>query len=508
MRKATIILILFTILAKTIGFGRDIILSYVYGASNISDAYLVGFTVPGIIFAFIGVGIATSYIPIYSDIERNKDVKSADIFTNNMISLLIILCTILIIIGLIFSAQIVRILAIGFDKKTMDLAVSFTRISMFGIGISVMIHIFSSYLNIKNNFHAPAFMGIPYNIFIIISIILSAKINIILLPTGIIIALMAQLIFLVPFIKKEGFEFRFKIDLKDSNLRALMLLSLPVVLGVSVNQINVLVDRTIASQLAVGGMSALNYASRLNIFIQDVFVMSFATTMYPLISKMAAAGNLDGLKKLLAKSILGINLLVLPTTIGTMIFTEQIVNLLFGRGAFDTKALVMTSNALLFFSIGMIGFGIREVLSRAFYSIQDTKTPMKNAAIAMILNIVLNIILSRYLGVSGLALATSISAIFCTGLLFISLRKKIGPLGMKNTSISFIKILFASIFMGLIAKLSFEYLNLYINQNIALGIAVILGILIYFTTIYTMKIEDVDIIIVAMKRKLQKNNLR
>jgi putative peptidoglycan lipid II flippase len=153
----------------------------------------------------------------------------------------------------------------------------------------------------------------------------------------------------------------------------------------------------------------------------------------------------------------------------------------------------------------MIGFGLREVLSRAFYSLQDTKIPMINATIAMVINIVLNIILSKFLGIGGLALATSISAIFCTSLLFISLRKKIGSFGMKNITISFIKILCASLVMGVIAKVFYDILLNNINANLSLILSIGIGAVVYFIIIYFMKIEEVDIIVNAVKKKLKRS---
>lgn len=150
----------------------------------------------------------------------------------------------------------------------------------------------------------------------------------------------------------------------------------------------------------------------------------------------------------------------------------------------------------------MVGFGLREVLSRAFYSLQDTRTPMVNAAVSVAMNIVLNIILSRFLGIGGLALATSISAVFCTVLLFISLRKKVGPFGMKNITVSFIKILLASLVMGVLAKLTYSLLHNTISANISLILAIGIGALVYFAIIYFMKIEEVDVVVNALKNKI------
>ena len=195
-------------------------------------------------------------------------------------------------------------------------------------------------------------------------------------------------------------------------------------------------------------------------------------------------------------------------TIGAMVFSNQIISFLFGRGAFDDYAINMTSKALFFYAMGMMGVGIREVLARGFYSLQDTKTPMINAALGMLLNIILNVILSRYFGIGGLALATSIAATFTTILLIISLRKKIGSFGMKQISISFLKILFASFFMGLLAKLSFNYLTSSLSQNYSLLGAIGIGSASYFVIIYFMKIEYVDVILGDVKKKLGKGNAK
>ncbi|HHX60054.1 MAG TPA: murein biosynthesis integral membrane protein MurJ, partial [Epulopiscium sp.] len=150
------------------------------------------------------------------------------------------------------------------------------------------------------------------------------------------------------------------------------------------------------------------------------------------------------------------------------------------------------------------GFGLTEVLSRAFYSLQDTKTPAINAAIAVVMNIILNIILSKYMGIGGLALATSISAIFCTVLLFISLRKKIGAFGIKDITISFVKIVGASLVMGVIAKLSFNALVGSIGQNLSLVVSIGIGAMVYFVMIYFMRIEEVDVLVEMLRERLRK----
>lgn len=491
-----------TIFSKVLGFGKELVLSYFYGTSGISDAYIVSLTIPTVIFSFIGVAINTTYIPIYNSIEENDGEKNALRFTSNLINLMLILLTILIVLVFIFTTPIVRLFASGFEGEILRLSSNLTRISIISIYFSGIIYILQGYLQIKNDFRSPALIGIPLNIILIISIIISNYTDTLVLGYGNVVAVLCQVIFLVPFLIKQKYRHEFIINYKDEKLIRAIYLAVPVMLGTSVNQINQIVDRTIASNIVVGGISALNYANRLNLFIQGIFVASIATVFYAEISKKAAKGDLKGIKSTMKSSLTGVNFIILPITFGTMVFARQIVELLFGRGAFDQTAITYTAAALFFYSIGMVGFGLREVLSRVFYSLQDTRTPMINAALGMLLNIILNIVLSRYLGIGGLALATSIAAIFTTALLFISLRKKTGPFGMKQISISFLKILFASSLMGGLAKLSFNYLTISLSQNLSLLIAIGVGALSYFVIIYFMKIEDVDVIVGAIKKKL------
>lgn len=504
MKKTALIIMIITFFSKIIGFGRDVVLSYFFGASSISDAYLISLTVPSVIFGLIGIGIVTAYIPMQSRVLEESGELAGSRFTSNFTNIILIVITLILVIGVIFTEPIVRLFAIGFTGETLNLAINFTKISLFGMYFTALISIFSGYLQIKGNYIVPALVGIPLNTIVIISIFLAAKENILILALGTFIATASQFLLMLPFIKKTKFRYFLFVNIKDERLINTLYIAVPVIVGTSVNQINVLVDRTIASSLAIGGISALNYASRLNTFIQGLFVTSIITAMYPMISSYASKQNFEGIRKAMDESINIITIFVLPITIGGMIFSNQVIDFLFGRGAFDESALRMTSIALFYYAIGMLGFGLREVLSRGFYSLQDTKTPMINAALGMLLNILLNIILSRYLGIGGLALATSISAIFTTILLFISLRKKIGPFGMKQISISFLKILFASLVMGLLAKLSFNYLTASLSQNLSLVVAIGVGMSSYCVIIYFMKIKDVDTIVGAIKKKIER----
>lgn len=504
MKKTAILLMFLTIISKIMGFVREISLSYFYGATNVSDAYIISITIPSVIFALIGAGISTGFIPMFSSIEGDYGEKEAKRYTNNLINIIIILCTFIVVFVLIFTEPVVKLFASGFTGETLALAIRFTKISILGIYFTGVIAVFSGFLQIKGNFAVPALLGIPMNIIVIFSLFLSTKTDMIVLSIGTVLATFTQLIFLIPFIKKKGYRYKFIIDFKDKHIINMARITIPVIIGVSVNQINVLVDRSLASNVAVGGISALNYANRLNGFVQGIFVISISTVMYPMISKMAAKKDMKGLELSIIEAINSISILVIPATIGAMVFSKQIVSLLFGRGAFDPGALNMTSNALFFYAIGMIGFGLREVLSRGFYSLKDSKTPMINGVIAVSTNIVLNIILSKFLGIGGLALATSISAILSSTLLTLALRRKLNGFSFRKIFQSWVKIFLASLAMGAVAYLANSFLISLVSENIALILSIGVGGLVYLAMLPFLKLEEVENIVAMVKAKIGK----
>jgi GT2 family glycosyltransferase len=261
---------------------------------------------------------------------------------------------------------------------------------------------------------------------------------------------------------------------------------------VSINQINILVDKTIASQLVEGGISALNYASKLNGTIQGVFIMSVIAVIFPAMSQMAAGDRLDEMKSYIQKAVMLTILFLIPVTVGIMLFAKPIIILLYARGAFVTSAINLTSDSLFFYSIGMLGFGLREIFSRAFYSLQNTRTPMINALIGILINIILNLALSHFMGIAGLALATSIAACITTILLYMSLTRKIGALIGKQGFVDCLKILIASSLMGILARIFYTLLYPSLGWNSSLIITVMVGAFIYLILIYCMKITYVN----------------
>lgn len=477
LKKTALILTLLGILSKIFGFGRYLTLAYYYGASNISDAYLISLTIPMTIFQFIGQGISSTFIPVFSRILENKE--NAHKHINNTINILFMISTLAIIISLLFTPFLVSLFAQGFDTPTRIIAIRLTRILLLGIYFSVMMRILEGYLHSMGSFILPRLIGLPFNIIIILSIIISTYTNIHILALGTLLAMFCEFLIILISSYHKGYRYSFHIDIKDPEFLLMLKLSIPAIISKSAKDINIIVDKTLSSRLAIGGISALSYATRLTYFIQQTFVISIISLIYPRISQLSAQKNINHIKKITYRTINTINLILIPATLGIMIFSEPIVNLIFGYGAFDRNASAMTSQALIFYSIGIIGLGLTETLSRVFFSLQDTKTPMKASTISMLINIFLNFTLSPIMGLSGLALATSIASLSSTSILFIKLHKKLGPFDLKSLCISHLKMLLAGTIMIIISKM--------IYNTSGLILSVFSGIIVYFFLAYILR---------------------
>lgn len=511
--KATLGLMIATMIAKVIGFVREIVLAYVYGTSMYSDAYLVAMNIPLVIFAVIGGTLGTVFIPMYFEVSNTLGEKKAIEFTNNTFNLVMLQCILLAILGLIFTEKLVEFFAIGFKGEVLKVTIDFTRIIIVGIVFIGLSYIMNAYLQIKNKFVISGLMSIPKNIIIVLSIILSSKFNPYIIIWGTLIGTIVEFLFLFIMATKNEYRYKVYMNINDKYIKKAVWLMGPVLIGISVNQINTMIDRTLASTLVEGSISALNYANKLNGFVMALFIASIAAVIYPILSKLSNENNKDKFVNYIVQSVNSVILLVIPISVGAIVLANPIVKILFQRGEFDSRATGMTAIALVMYSIGMIGFGLRDILGKVFYSLHDTKTPMVNGIIAMVTNIILNIILVKYLKLAGLALATSISAIICIILLFRSLKTKIGYFGQDKILKTTIKSIISAVIMGIITYISYNLFNSildldFIGEVISLVGSIIIGAIVYGVIVVILKVEEINVVIDMIKNKFNKSDYR
>lgn len=498
MKKVIFSIGILTLIAKLTGFGREMALSYFFGASEVTDAYLIAVTIPTVIFNFIGLGLSSSYIPMYNLIKEKEGEERAFHFTNNFLNVLLFFCTIIYILGLIFTPSLIRIFASGFQGYVLELAIKYTKICFIGIYITVTVSVFSGFLQVNEKFYSVSLISVPMNIIYILGTYYASIKGDIYLPIISVIAIISQFSLLVFPIKKLKYRYKFFIDLKDSNLKRILFLSIPTIIGGSLDQINILVDKTISSKITIGGISVLNYAGKLNIAIIGLFISTIIVVLYPKISLFVVEGRYDSLKNSLKKTISGIILISVPLMFGILIFSYELIEIVFGRGAFSQENIQLTAQVLFYYTLGFLAIALRELITRVFYSLRDTKTPVFNSGVGIFLNIILNVILSRYLGLQGIALATSISAIITTILLGMRLERKYHLAIFEGVSLLFLKVFICSVGMAIIVFFIKYYFSSYSTYTLLI-VSGITGVLSYVVFLLFSNIEEVNEILKLFK---------
>ena len=511
-KTTALVLMLIILTSKITGFFRDIVLAQTFGAGEITDAYLTALNIPVVLFDGISAALGTTFIPIYFKIKSSKGQEEVNKFTSNILNIVILISLVFVLLGVIFAPYIVKIFAVGFKGDVFDLTVNYSKILIFSMVFIAINGLVSSYLVASGNVYISGAITIPFNIFVIIAIIFASVTESYVMVYGTLIAYIAQLLFQLPLLIKKGYKHRLTVNLRDENIRQILFLVIPVFIGSYINQINAVVNRTLASTLDSGSITALNYANKLNMFAVGVIAVAISTIMYPILSKLASEGNKKLFKINISKSINMIVIIMLPIMVVMTTFSNEIVKVLFEEGSFNSHDTYLTSTALFFYSIGILSYGLKELLAKSFYSLQDTKTPVRNATISVVINIVFSIILVNIMGIGGLALASSISATVTTMLLLISLRKKIGKIGFSYILKTFIKGAIASIVMYIIMRIAYNYIFIY-GSRFALEsrkfiafncfISVILGMSTYLIVVLALKVKEVKEIFDAILFKLK-----
>lgn len=506
LAKSVLIIITLTLVSKFLGFYRETLIASKFGSGMATDTFFVAITATSLVTGLITKAISTTFIPILSEIEAKEGKEGKISHTNNMINIIFLISIILLVIQWLAAPIMVKLLAKGFKGDQFYLAIKLTRIGLPMVLLGGIMGVFTGYLQSEEKFVSTSLIGVPSNfVYIFFLLFLSSRLGIVGLMIFAVIAMGSQLLMLILGARRSGYKYMFKLDFKDKYIRKVILLSFPVLIGVAINEINTIIDRTLASSLVSGSISALSYANKLKEIILGVFISAITTVIFPLLSKESNGGNIPGMKKIMDYGINLIIIITVPATVGLMVLSTPIVQVAFQRGEFDPIATLMTSQALIFYSMGLVSLAVKSFLNRVYYSLQDTRTPMVNGGIAVVINVVLNIILVKYMAHSGLALATSISATVTAILLLYGLRKKIGSIGIKGYIRTFIKSGLASAIMGSIEYFTYHliYGELGVSQlhnMISLLVSIIIGGVVYLILCYFLKVG----IIMDIAKKIRK----
>lgn len=481
--QSTVLLMVIIIFSKLLGMLREVVLAKYFGTSNISDAYLIAISIPTLLFYFIGHALNTAYLPMFNKVRATRGESEAVAYSNNILCCAGALSLILIGALILFPQVIIKIFAAGFDDETVRITSKLIRIGAFSLLFMTAINIFSGYLQAHGNFIVPGMISIPRNVILIVSIVVASVFGVQFLGIGILVAYIAECFILIPFTVKKGYRVSLGLDLSNPDMLETAYVILPIIIGVGVGQINKIIDRSLASMVISGGISALSYASIINNAVQEVLVTGIITILFAKCAAWVAEGKHDIVKSKLNETIETFVFILIPSSFGVITLSELLVKTVLCRGQFDAESVRMTSGALCFYTCGLTFLAIRDTLVKVFYAYKETKITTISSTIAILVNLVLNIILSRWIGINGLAIATSIASALNCCILYVVLKKKIGDFGIKHHAVALLKAVLGSAAMVIAIRIFLiKIVELGFSEVTQLFLSVIIGGLVYFVT--------------------------
>jgi len=490
-----------TFLSRILGLARDFIIARYFGANDLSDAFLVAFRIPNFFRRLFAEGaFSQAFIPILADAKASQSDDEVQTVINHIATKLLSILIIITLVAVILAPVVIFLFAWGFYFKTdpsqFYLASDMLRITFPYLLLISLTALSGSILNIYDNFSVPAFTPVLLNISLILSAIFLSQFlatPIMALAWGVLIGGVAQLTFQIPFLIKIKRLPKIQFGHHES-LRILKKRMIPALFGVSVSQINLLIDTMIASTLVAGSVSWLYYSDRLLELPLALIGIALATVALAKLSNYYAKNDSKGFKKTINKALLYALLLGMPSCIGLVLLSEELIITLFQYEAFDAYAAKKSSLSLQAYGSGLMAFIAVKILAPVFLSRGDTKTPVKAGIVAMTSNILLNLILAYYYGHVGLAVATSISALINASLLYYFLLKQ----SIFKFSTAFYKMLYkvilASIIMVVYIYYSASSIDNYLQSSmmervIMTSETIIISALIYFSILYILGVR-------------------
>lgn len=495
-----ILISVFSVLSKLLGLLRDRMLAHIYGAGEILDSYFASFKIPDLIFNTLILGaLASAFVPVFVKLNKN-DKERAINASNSILNTIIIVLTILALIIYFKIDFFIRILVPGFNEFQFALTTRLTEIMLISIVIFGASNVMSSLLNSYKSYFVYSLAPLFYNIGIIAGIIASKYYGLEALAWGVVAGSFMHFFLQLIAVIKHGWKYKLLLNLKDFYVKRVFMLMIPRTFGLAANQINQVIITMIASSLAVGSIAVFTFGLNLQSFVVSIFGVSLSIAMFPIMSDLADKDDKDHLKEYIIRNVKKIIFIVVPISIIIIILRAQIVRVILGSGSFDWHDTYYTAQVLGYCSISLIFQCLIPVISRAFYALEDTKTPVVISIISMIINVGLAYFMSKFYGIQGIAIAFTISNIINLILLGTSLSKKCKFKTQDKLWNFIFRVLVNSLIMSVFVYLSRHLLSFAVNMQKFLGIflqlcvCTIIGLVVYFIFSIIIRVSEVDIV--------------
>ncbi len=506
-----IIIALFSIFSRLLGLLRDRFLSSSFGAGQVLDAYYAAFRLPDLVFNTLVLGaFSSAFIPVFLQ-YFSQDKKQAWQITSSVLNILFLIVLFLAVLFFILAPLIINLMVPGFTQEVRILTVSLTRIMLISILFFTLSNVAGSVLNSFRRFLIYSIAPIMYNLGIIFGILFLTKTSLGLmgLAWGVVLGSVLHFLVQVPALLQTGYAWKPVFNLFHPALKKIVKLMLPRCFGLAINQFNFIVVTFIASVITIGAVAIYNLAFNLVSFPVGIFGVSLAISIFPLLSQNFIDGERSAFSRQFSKTIRQILYLIVPTTVLFIALRAQIVRLILGAGVFSWRDTVLTAQTLGWFSISLFTQSLIPIFARAFYATQDTKTPVKIALVSFLINIIGCAVLGPLIGITGLAVAFSLSSLVNFILLYLVFHKKVIDLQNREIGWSVLKIIGLCLLMAIVVQ-AIKYqaaalvdMQTFIGVFIQTASAIIGGGLFYFLMSLVFKFSEIEMVYQMIARRLR-----
>ena len=506
--KTISVMMALTLIGKVLGLYRDRLLAIHYSTGPAANAFFTASRIPRVFFdAVFASAIAGCFIPVFSEYLETKGRKEALHFAGCFLTLVALLTGALTLVGMAFPQPLVALFADYSDGDTAGLAVSLTRVMFPTVLFSGVAFSLVGVLQAQDHFTAPALMSTVSNLVIIgYFFLLDRRFGIYGLAGAYLLGWFLQGVILLPPLKRLNSPLRPGLDLGSPGMGKVFALMGPVMVSTWVQPITLAVNARFGSRLYGGaGVSALEYASNLYLVIAGVFILSVTNVIFPRLSRLTAGGQEGAFQSTIRQTVHTSLFFVLPMSAGLMAVARPLISLIYGGGEFDAFSVEITSTALSWMSLGMVGYALQNILSRVFFAKQEGRGPLVAGGVSIAANIALCLGLTERYSVAGLALASALSSTVYALLLLLPLQRRDRLLDGKGLA-DIGRMALAALVMGLCVRLGLRALGAVLpagklGELAALGLCALGGAALYFGLTLALGLEEAKLAVSFRNRK-------
>ena len=502
-----------TLMGKVLGLFRDHLMAVHYGTTGMeAKAFYIASRIPRVFFDVVfASAIAACFIPVFSEYLTRKGKKEAFRFGSNFLSVMALLTAVLTVLGILFARPLVTLFADGYDPQTAELAASLTRVMFPTVLFTGVAFSFVGILQAMDRFNVPALISTVSNLVIIgYFFFLDERFGVYGLAAAYLLGWLLQAVVQAPSLCRLDFRYRPDFSFRSEGMRKAFALMGPVMISTWVQPINLTINTKFGSRLYEGaGVSAMEYSTNLYLVIAGVFILSITNVIFPRLSRLTAEHQEGAFRDTLRQTIHGSLFFVLPMAAGLMVLARPMVSFLYGGGEFDEFSVSITSEALVWVSLGMVGYGLQNILSRAYFARQDGRTPLVAGGVSILANILLCVVLTEPMGVAGLAIASTVSSTLYAVLLLVPMELRGEGILSGGFGVDFLKMLASAAGMAAVVWLARNSLSALLpagkaGELLLLGACAALGAAVYFLLAGLTRLEEMALARELLKRILKR----